>query len=155
MERVIKGVKVKVSDEDAELLDLAWCLNNGGYLTAKYQGATWLLHRLVAQRAGLDIENSQVDHKNRDRADCTRDNLRLSTQSQNSANKPKSAKNTSGYKGVGWHKARGMWRAFIRVNRTDKHLGHFHDPVEAAKAYDKAALEAWGEYASINFPEAA
>lgn len=54
----------------------------------------------------------------------------------------KPAMTKSGFKGVA---AKGSkWHARIRVNGKLRHIGSFESPVEAAKAYDAAALEAWG-----------
>ena len=77
--------------------------------------------------------------------------LRIATRSQNSANKPKSKRKASSiYKGVSKEHGRNKWRASIRVNYEYRHLGSFDTEREAAIAYNKAALEAWGEYALLN-----
>lgn len=60
--------------------------------------------------------------------------------------------NTSGYKGVGWSRASGKWRAYIQVDGRQVHLGLHLDPLDAARVYDAAALEHFGEYARLNFP---
>jgi hypothetical protein len=104
------------------------------------------LHRLL-----LDApRNLLVDHVNHDGLDNRRANLRLCNTSQNGGNSRMSRNNTSGYKGVGWHKQKGKWRAYIGVDRKLRHLGLFDDPWEAAQAYNVAALEAWGEFAFLN-----
>lgn len=91
-----------------------------------------------------------VDHKNHNGLDNRRDNLRTCTQSQNKANITKFKNNTSGYKGVSWNKRRRKWYAAITVNYRTQHLGVYDDPWEAAQAYNRAALEAWGEFALLN-----
>lgn len=58
--------------------------------------------------------------------------------------------NTSGYRGVTRHG--NKWRALIKVNKIDFHLGNFDDPIDAAKAYDEAALKHLGNKARLNFP---
>lgn len=103
------------------------------------------LHRLITRAP----HGQQVDHRNHNGLDNRRANLRIATPSQNAANnRPTSSR--SGYKGVGWHKARGKWRAYITVDRRTRHLGLFDDPWEAAQAYNAAALDAWGEFAYVN-----
>ncbi len=58
--------------------------------------------------------------------------------------------NTSGYRGV--KKSRKRWSADIHTGGQYLHLGMFDAPEEAAKAYDKAALEVFGARALLNFP---
>lgn len=50
---------------------------------------------------------------------------------------------------------RGKYRAQLRLGDKSLYLGRFDNPVDAAKAYDKAAREHFGEFAQVNFPEAA
>lgn len=102
------------------------------------------LHRLLADPAAGQL----VDHWNRNGLDNRRENLRLCTQSQNKANMPAPASNTSGYKGVSRH--RNKWSACITVDYQQRHLGHYDDPWDAAQAYNAAALDAWGEFALLN-----
>jgi AP2 domain len=102
-----------------------------------------LMHVLIA-----DCE--RPDHVNRNGLDNRRINLREATPSQNGANRGLPAANTSGYRGVYWNKQRRRWTAIISIAGHKKYLGHFGDPAEAARAYNRAALETWGEFASLN-----
>ena len=95
----------------------------------------------------------EVDHKNGDGLDNRRCNLRMCTHSQNLMNMRKPQSNTSGYKGVGWHKGSCVWHAAIKYRKKRIHLGSFKDPVKAAIVYDKAAIKYFGEYANTNFPK--
>jgi hypothetical protein len=88
-----------------------------------------------------------TDHINGDGLDNRRANLRPATLGQNVANSRRRA-NSSGYKGVCWHKRDQQWCA--RVG--DTWLGGYADPVQAAMAYDDAARARYGEYARLNFP---
>jgi hypothetical protein len=73
--------------------------------------------------------------------------------SQRKRSRPRT--NTSGYSGVHWHRRDRKWIARIRVGDRRVHLGSFDDPVEAARAYNRAALEHFGESAWLNpIPEA-
>lgn len=60
--------------------------------------------------------------------------------------------NTSGYKGVSFRKDRGVWRATIKVNGKNMSLGVFDCAEKAARAYDAAAIAAWGDCCYLNFP---
>ena len=95
-----------------------------------------------------------VDHKNGNGLDNRRENLRIATGSQNNANAPKRANCSSRFKGVSWFKNLQRWNAKIKINGRLKHLGYFTDEREAARAYDAAALEHFGEFARLNFPSA-
>lgn len=102
-----------------------------------------LLHRLILRpKHGLS-----VDHKNRDRLDNRRENLRCCTHSQNAAN---ALWRKDSYKGVWWKKTHKAWSATIRKDQKTYHLGCFADASDAARAYDKAALELFGEFALTN-----
>jgi hypothetical protein len=91
-----------------------------------------------------------VDHRDHDGLNNTRSNLRLCTFSQNAANMVLLNQNTSGYKGVTYHRQIGKWQAAIKVQGRNHYLGVYADPLQAAAAYDRAAVEAFGEFALIN-----
>lgn len=91
-----------------------------------------------------------VDHIDRNIFNNKRSNLRLVSNSENAMNRPKQGNNTSGYKGVSWNRIKNKWEAYISVNRKRKFLGYFECKIEAAKAYNKAALEKHGEFAFQN-----
>jgi hypothetical protein len=94
-----------------------------------------------------------VDHRDRNGLNNRRSNLRPATNQQNIANAGMFRSNNSGYRGVGWFKPHGLWRARIKINQVDTHLGYFRSPEDAARAYDAAAREAFGEFAFVNFPD--
>lgn len=95
----------------------------------------------------------QTDHINGNGLDNRRVNLRESTSLQNGANKRKSKSGTSKYKGVCWYKPSAKWTAQIMVNGKKRRLGYYSDEEAAAIAYDMAAIEGFGEFAVLNFPE--
>lgn len=92
-----------------------------------------------------------VDHINGDGLDNRRANLRPATPSQNSANRGPASNNTSGYKGVSLYRRTGRWRASVGIDGAQHHLGYFTEPIDAARAYDAAALHHFGEFARLNF----
>lgn len=104
------------------------------------------LHREVMQAA----DGVEVDHRNGDTLDCRRSNLRSATRVQNARNgRVRRASNTSGYKGVS-ATPHGRWRACIVVHARQIWLGSFRTKLEAAGAYDSAALSMFGEFARTN-----
>ena len=121
----------------------------------KYRKGTNNVH--VAARAhriimGITDPKIQVDHINGNKLDNRKENLRLATNQQNNYNVGPQKNNKSGYKGVSWKKDKNKWEAKIRNNNKLKFLGYFDDLVEAGRAYDRAALELFGEFAWTNFP---
>lgn len=139
-----------IDDDDAERVQRhAWTVAGAGYaITTLYRPKrTISLHRFI-----LNNPAGEVDHRNRNKLDCRKENLRITNRSGNNQNTGKHGKNTtSQYKGVCWHKASNKWAAGIRVNRKRIHLGIFINETDAAHAYDAAARLYHGEFAVTNF----
>lgn len=95
--------------------------------------------------------SSNIDHVNRNPQDNRIENLRPCNQSQNVANSLKRRKNKSGFKGVSWSAHANMWRTSITVRGKSINLGYFDNLINAARAYDKAASDAFGSFACTNF----
>ena len=105
-----------------------------------------LIHRIVMNAPkGMD-----VDHINGDPLDNRKENLRICTRSENCRNKKVRADSKSGYKGVEVRPS-GRFRAYIGLPKCN--LGTYDTPEEAAIAYDKKAIELFGEFANLNFPK--
>lgn len=100
-------------------------------------------------------EGMEINHKNHDRAEDSINNLELVTPAENCRYKRKHKDNTSGYKGVSYNKKTNKYRAQIWVNSKRKSLGYYDCPIEAARAYDRAAREHFGKFAILNFPDEA
>ena len=105
------------------------------------------LHQLLLGCSGADhIDGNGLNNR--------RANLRVATSEQNSANRAPLSGRSSQYKGVGWHRHRGTWQAYITVHGQQRHLGYFTAEEDAALAYDSAALATWGEWVKVNFTRA-
>lgn len=122
-------------------------LDKEGYHVIKIDGREYKAHRLAWLYVHGAWPSAEIDHVNRDRADNRWSNLREATETQNSANRSMSSRNTSGVKGACWNKARGKWMGYIMSNGSRRHLGYFTNLEDASAAYAAAARDAWGEFA--------
>jgi hypothetical protein len=95
----------------------------------------------------------QVDHRDGDGLNNQRANLRPASALQNMWNRRKLAAASSRFKGVCWKKDMSCWVARITVDGVRRHLGYFGSEDAAARAYDNAAAEEFGEFAKLNFPQ--
>jgi hypothetical protein len=90
-----------------------------------------------------------VDHRKGNKLENRKEFLRPATQAENNENAKMRDDNTSGHKGVTWHKQLKKWHARIRHEGKRIHLGLFTDLEEAAKAYREAALKYHKEFANL------
>lgn len=146
------GEVTLVNDIDFEFLLSfnSWYMLKKGkteYAQTKIKCKTTLMHRLIVERV-LGYFKGEVDHEDGNGLNNQRSN---SDEVQNSANRGPPDNNTSGYKGVHWVNKMKKWQARIQISGTRFSLGHFNDPIEAAKAYDCAAKSTWKEFAWLNF----
>jgi len=145
------GGQTLVSDEDYHWLSQRrWHRNNQGYaacsLWGRRSGQEVLMHRLIL----LAADTASVDHANRNKLDNQRENLRFATQSQQNANRAKIT-GRSRFKGVHRRWDGLKWVAQIKdANHKTIHLGSFASEVEAANAYNAAAIKRFGEFAYLN-----
>jgi|TARA_Y100000034_G_C6768225_1_gene342575 hypothetical protein len=161
MERIklTQGQYALVDDEDFdELNKYKWCAfwnkpTQSYYVVRKSRKSEgFKKQRLIFMHR--QIMNVPVglytDHINHDTLDNRKENLRLCTASQNHGNRQLNKNNTSGYKGVSWHKRDKRWRTAIRIGGKKKHLGHFKTKEEAMEAYNESAKLFFGEFARLN-----
>lgn len=112
-----------------------------------------LMHREIYKLV-RDEDAQIVIHYNKNSLDNRFCNLRSCTQSQKAGHHRKIKKTTTSvYKGVSWKKDKKKWKAYIRSDCKQKHLGYYESEEEAARAYDRAAAKYFEEFAWLNFPE--
>lgn len=119
-------------------------------ITIGFKGVLYRAHRLAWAIHHGEWPAGCIDHINGDPHDNRLANLRVCSQQQNSFNARLRSDNTSGIKGVYYRKDRGRWAAQIHHNGKKKSLGCYPTAELAAAAYDKAAKETFGEFASPN-----
>ena len=148
---------VEIDDEDAEkVFQYKWCVHY------KYKYGHY---RLTDVRTNI-IKNGKrkqialhkllvsfeiVDHIDRNVLNNRKENLRDCSNAENLRNKGLQSNNTSGFKGVYWNKNRNKFQAQIKYNGKNFYLGLYDTLKEGAAAYDRAAVELYGDFAKLNF----
>lgn len=156
-----QGLVAQVDEEDYQALSVyTWCAHKDHKQDTWYaqrqvrlEGAqrqtTVLMHRVIT-RAPNGVP---VDHRSGDGLDNRRANLRLAGDGGNQQNRRRNRRATNAYKGVTFHKKTQKWQAQIRHQNRTHYLGLHRTPEDAARAYDCAARELFGEFARPNFAE--
>lgn len=145
------GQIVIVDEADYDWLSRYNWTRSGPKIGKNYATSTVEKKRVYMHRLILGAKTGeQVDHINGDALDNRRANLRLCTKQQNTANSGLPSTNTSGLKGASFDRTKNRWASRIGVNGKYLHLGRFKTKEEAALAYDKAAVEHFGEFALTN-----
>ena len=139
-----------VDDEDYDfLMQWKWHFNCGYAIrTESIDGKPkkYRMHREI-MRPGKGV---QVDHIDHDGLNNKRKNLRNATHTQNRRNTPTYKNSTSGYKGVSWYAKLQKWAAQINIKGKRKRIGYFDTKESAARKYNEAAKEEYGEFAYLN-----
>lgn len=136
---------ILVDKRDEHLLrSFRWRGHSRGYVAAKIDGKEVLLHRLIMDPP----PGMTVDHLDGNKENNRRSNLRVATYSQNCQNT--GPRRRRKFKGVTWSKAARKWQAQIMVMRRQVYLGLHESEIEAAKAYNRAAVKHFGAEAWTN-----
>jgi len=142
------GYVCLVDDDDFESLNkYRWHLSTSGYATGSFilngKSVNKKMHRLIMN----PNEGYFIDHINGNQLDNRKCNLRICSHQENMMNRRIHKNNTSGYKGVTFHRESKKWRAQITLDSKRIQIGYFDDPNEAHKAYCEKAKELHGEFA--------
>lgn len=149
-----KGEEFYFDLEDYDnIKDYCWCLDANGYVVTNKKKdsndshGTILMHRLIMDCIEDKIS---VDHINHVQYDNRKDNLRLTTQSQNTMNRSLGKNNKSGVTGVYFDNHSNKWAAEIKINRKKISLGHFKEFNDAVAARKEAEEKYFGEFSYDN-----
>jgi hypothetical protein len=143
------GYYAYVDAADYERLNrYAWHLVNG-YATRREEGRTIYMHREIMRPP----KGMVVDHIDGNRVNNCQFNLRNCTAEENRQNHRKQHGSRSRFKGVFYHRKSHKLNARCKHKGHVYSLGYYDDELEAARVYDRAAVEYFGEFARVNFPE--
>jgi hypothetical protein len=148
-----QGRVALVDDADFEAVSKHKWSYSDGYAAARIGGRRVSMHRWLMG----EPRRKEVDHVDGNRANNQRHNLRVCTRLQNLMNRPKPNRyTTSKYKGVSWIAKQGYWQARIQGGTAPGIfiIGQYATELEAAAAYNAAAIQYHGEYARLNVIEA-
>jgi hypothetical protein len=149
-----QGYEAIVDDDDYEdLVQFKWHIHKdqwniyASHYLPSGRGQESMHRRILNAQRG-----QQVDHINHNGLDNRKENLRFCTNAQNQMNQKKHRNCGSKFRGIYWHKGDRAWRTHIKIEGKQRTIGHFKSELEAARAYDVKAKEAFGEFANLNFP---
>lgn len=153
-----RGYTTTVDNQDFDWLNQwrwhAWESRGKLYVCrSDSRGNRFRMHREIMRPP----EGLVVDHIDGNPLNNQRANMRICTQGENVRNRSKvrTRPTSSQYKGV-WLSKQALikpWRAYIRLNGKPTYIGTYELEADAARAYDEAAWEQWGEFAKLNFPK--
>jgi len=141
--------RLKIMSNRVKVGSVAATSNSHGYLYTSIDGKKYSAHRLAWLYMTGAMPKDTIDHIDGNPLNNAINNLREATQQQNLYNLRKSVKNTSGYKGVHFHKGTSKWRAVVTVNNKPKHLGLYLTPEEANIVYTIWCVKNRGEFARV------
>lgn len=148
--KINEKYSTQIDDEDLpRVMQLKWTVNiehGRPYARARYKGKKIRLHRFIL---GISNPKILIDHIDRDTLNNTKGNLRICTNAENLYNRGANKNNITKLKGVTIFNKK-YFRARITVNKKTVSLGLYTDRIEAAKAYNEAAIKLHGRFACLN-----
>lgn len=147
-----KGLFALVDDEDFERVNAHKWQITSGYAT-RTQTISAGKHRTVYMHREImeTPDGMETDHRDGNRLNNSRDNLRICSTSQNQANRQNLPTQSGQYRGVRYDERISKWTAKIQVNKKCMWLGSYDTAEMAAREYDKAAKLYFGDFARLNF----
>jgi hypothetical protein len=139
--------RVKIDNEDWDKVNEHRWYVHSAYVCTHFNKRTIAISKFV-----MDDFDGYYDYIDRDRFNAQKANLRKCTFQEAMFNKALYSHNSSGFRGVSWHKCKKKWVAQITINKRLHYIGAFASAEEAAIAYDNRAIELHGPTASLNFP---
>jgi hypothetical protein len=144
--KTLSSIKTKIGD-------LAGYIHTGDYnvkrYIIKYKAISYKASRIIfLWHHGWLPEI--VDHEDRNSLNDLIENLRPATYHQNSMNCTSQKNSSSRYLGVNYESRLSKWKVQICFNRKKIYLGVYISEIEAALAYNKAAVKYFGEFAHLN-----
>jgi hypothetical protein len=143
------GLFVYVDAADYEWLSPHTWSCHGGYAARHVKGKRIFMHREIMRPP----KGMVVDHIDGNKLNNCRVNMRNCTPAENHRNRIKGIGASSRFRGVSLRKESGKYRAETRFHGAPVYLGIYDNEVEAARAYDRWAVEQGIEHARLNFPE--
>lgn len=131
-----------------KIKDLCWSENDQHYIIS------WTLNRKKAVRLhrfilGLTSEDELVDHKNNNRYDNRKENLRLANKQLNGINRDANKNNLLGVKGISLSKSGKKYEAKIMIDGKNIFIGSYSTLEKAQKARQQAEIKYFGEFAYV------
>ena len=141
----VKGHVIIDKEDYKKVKHIKWSMDGYGYVTNSRRNKKNIkLHQFI-------MGEKNIDHRSGDLLDNRKNNLRGCSHQENIFNSRVLGKNnTSGYKGVSLGRSGEKWIAQIKINYKNIYLGLFSDKIDAAMAYNNAAVKYFGEFAKIN-----